>query len=1076
MKKSLATIIAALSAVSGAFAAEAPLWLRNTAISPDGATIAFTYRGDIFTVSVGGGEARQLSSDPAYDTAPVWSPDGSRIAFASDRMGSTDIYVVAAGGGTPVRLTTHSGTEMPLAWLNDSTVLFRAALHPSHHALNDAFFQQTYAVKAVPGSRPVPYLSLHMESADVAPDGAVIFEEHKSYENKWRKHERSAGTPDIQMYKDGRFTRLTDFKGSDRNPVWLGDGRFAYLSEEDGTLNVYSRTAGSAAKTQLTSFKDYPVRSLSASADGKVLAFSWDGEIYTLRPGSAPAKVAVDIKADKYDADHVRRIVSSGASTMAVSPSGEEVAFTLRGDIYVTSVKYKTTQRITDTPAQERIVEFSPDGRTLVYDSERDGLWQLFTAKIKDDKEKSFAYATDIVEEPLYKGEKAAQQPMFSPDGKKVAFLEDRCELRVIDVDTKEVHTALPAKYNYSYTDGDVTFQWSPDSRWLLIDYIGVGGWNNSDIALVSEDGSTVIDLTESGYSDSNPKWALGGKAVTYTTARYGYKSHGSWGEEGDVMLMVLDAEAWDAFNRTKEEAELAEKNADEADKTDADDKKDSKKKKKGDKKKDSDEKKETLRFDTDNRMYRLSRLTGGSSRLGDYFLAPKGDKLYYMARSTEGEYNLYCRDLREGNTKLLAAGKAGGIVPDAKGENIFVIGGSGMSKINLASGSSEAVEFSAPYDRHPSLERDYIYTHAWQQVKDKFYDKDIHGIDWDGYGEHYRRFLPHIDNNSDFAIMLSELLGELNASHTGASSYGNGAPLATSELGAYFDFTYDGDGLKIAEVLPRGPLSTKAADVRPGDIILAIDGEPVKAGADYYPMLDGKAGRKVRLTVKKADGSVAHPVVKPVSGVGGIIYQLWVERNEALVDSLSGGRIAYVHIKGMDSESFRAVYSKLLGKYRNHEAVVVDTRFNGGGWLHNDVAVLLNGREYVRYTPRGRYIGSDPFSQWTKPSAMLVNEANYSDAHGTPYVYKTLGIGPVVGAPVPGTMTAVWWESQIDPLLVFGIPQVTSLATNGKPLENSELEPDVEVYNTPAEIVSGHDVQIEAAVKTLLEKIGPAK
>ncbi len=346
MKKSLATIIAALSAVSGAFAAEAPLWLRNTAISPDGATIAFTYRGDIFTVSVGGGEARQLSSDPAYDTAPVWSPDGSRIAFASDRMGSTDIYVVAAGGGTPVRLTTHSGTEMPLAWLNDSTVLFRAALHPSHHALNDAFFQQTYAVKAVPGSRPVPYLSLHMESADVAPDGAVIFEEHKSYENKWRKHECSAGTPDIQMYKDGRFTRLTDFKGSDRNPVWLGDGRFAYLSEEDGTLNVYSRTAGSAAKTQLTSFKDYPVRSLSASADGKVLAFSWDGEIYTLRPGAAPEKVAVDIKADKYDADHVRRIVSSGASTMAVSPSGEEVAFTLRGDIYVTSVEYKTTKRI----------------------------------------------------------------------------------------------------------------------------------------------------------------------------------------------------------------------------------------------------------------------------------------------------------------------------------------------------------------------------------------------------------------------------------------------------------------------------------------------------------------------------------------------------------------------------------------------------------------------------------------------------------------------------------------------------------------------------------------------------------
>lgn len=165
-------------------------------------------------------------------------------------------------------------------------------------------------------------------------------------------------------------------------------------------------------------------------------------------------------------------------------------------------------------------------------------------------------------------------------------------------------------------------------------------------------------------------------------------------------------------------------------------------------------------------------------------------------------------------------------------------------------------------------------------------------------------------------------------------------------------------------------------------------------------------------------------------------------------------------------------MYNDLLGKYRNADAVIVDTRFNGGGWLHNDIALLLSGKEYVRYAPRGRYIGSDPFSQWTKPSVMLVNEANYSDAHGTPYVYKTLGIGRLVGAPVPGTMTAVWWETQIDPTLVFGIPQVTSLDRNGKPLENQQLNPDVEVYNTPAEIVSGNDAQIAKAVERLLSKL----
>ncbi len=238
--------------------------------------------------------------------------------------------------------------------------------------------------------------------------------------------------------------------------------------------------------------------------------------------------------------------------------------------------------------------------------------------------------------------------------------------------------------------------------------------------------------------------------------------------------------------------------------------------------------------------------------------------------------------------------------------------------------------------------------------------------------------------------------------------------------------------------------------------------------------MLEGKAGRKTRLTVRKASGEEKTVEIKPISqgALNSLLYQRWVERNEKFVDSISDGRIGYVHIQGMDSPSFRTVYDRLLGKYRNCEAVVVDTRFNGGGWLHNDVAQLLSGKEYVRFAPRGRYIGSEPFSQWTKPSVMLVNEANYSDAHGTPYVYQTLKIGDVVGAPVPGTMTAVWWESQIDPSIILGIPQVTSLDMNGKPLENKQLTPELIIYNTANDITSGNDAQLRGAVEHLLKKV----
>ena len=325
---------------------------------------------------------------------------------------------------------------------------------------------------------------------------------------------------------------------------------------------------------------------------------------------------------------------------------------------------------------------------------------------------------------------------------------------------------------------------------------------------------------------------------------------------------------------------------------------------------------------------------------------------------------------------------------------------------------------------------------------------------------------------------MLSEILGELNASHTGGRYYSHNS-YSTASLATYFDDDYEGDGLRVVEPIAGGPLSTAKAGVKAGDIITAIDGVAITAGMDYNPLLMNKADKRVRLTVRSAaDGSERNIEVKPISSgeESDLLYKRWVRHNQAVVDSVSGGRIGYVHVEGMDSPSFRTVYSELLGKYRNCEAVIVDTRWNGGGWLHNDIAQLLGGREYVRFVPRGNYIGSEPFSQWTKPSVMLVNEANYSDAHGTPYTYQTLGLGKVVGAPVPGTMTAVWWETQIDPTLVFGIPEVTSMDMNGNVLENRQLNPDVVVYNDPNEVIEGVDRQLIRSVEVLLEQLDAKK
>ncbi len=1081
MKKQVLVAAAISLAAATSAAADTPLWLRYPAISPDGKTIAFTYKGDIFTVPAAGGTARQITTNPAYDTNPVWSTDGSRIAFASDRLGSLDIFVVPATGGTPLRITSNSGAETPAAFLPDGSLLFTATVMPDRNDVQfpSAQFPQTYRVKPDGHSRPELYTSLAMNHIAVNPnDGSLLYNDKKGYEDPWRKHHTSSIARDIWRADAGGrtgFRKLTDYNGEDRNPVWAPDGKtFYFLSERDGSFNVYRAPGGDASKAQqVTRHTTHPVRFLSAAADG-TLAYSFNGELYTLRDGAEPKRVAVSIIADELEKPLQVQHRSSGATDIAVSPSGKEVAFIMHGDVYVTSVEYKTTRRITDTPQQERDIDFSPDGRSLVYSAERGDTWGIYRASIKREEDKLFTYAAEIIEEPLVTGEATSFQPYFSPDGKEVAFLEDRTTLRVINLATKKVRTVLDGKYNYSYTDGDVTYRWSPDSRWFLADYIGTGGWNNRDIALVPADGSgKVVNLTESGYSDGNPKWVLDGKAMIWESDRAGYRSHGSWGAEGDTDIMFFDADAWDRFRLSKEELALLE----ESEKTDGDDAKSAKKdkkSKKSDKKEDAkkDDAVKPLKFDLADRQDRVMRLTPNSSHLGDAVLSKKGDKLYYGAAFESG-YDLWEHDLKEGSTRKVLSGVGSNLTLSKDGDKAYILRGGGLAEVTLADAKTKDIAFDAEFNYRPAEEREYMFNHAWRQVKDKFYDPDIHGIDWKGYHDAYARFLPHINNNYDFAEMLGEMLGELNGSHTGARYYAASYAPATAQLGAFYDETYTGDGLRIAEVIARGPLTKADSRITAGCIIEQIDGKPIKAGADYFPLLADKAGKKVRLSVRGTDGKQFEQTVVPVSAgqQNELLYRRWIDRNRATVEKLSDGRIGYIHVKGMDSPSFRSTFSDLLGKYRNCDAVIIDTRHNGGGWLHEDLAILLSGKEFARFTPRGQYVGSDPFNRWTKPSCVLMCEDNYSNAHGFPWTYKTLGLGKLIGAPVPGTMTAVWWESQIDPSIVFGVPQTGMRDMDGNYLENQQLNPDILIYNTPEQQLAGDDAQLRAAVKEMLSQ-----
>ena len=1081
MKKLLTCL--ALSFVAASSYAATPLWLRDVQISPDGTEIAFCYKGDIYKVPSNGGTATQLTTQASYECSPIWSPDSKQIAFASDRNGNFDLFVMSADGGAARRLTTHSASEIPSTFTTDGNyILFSASIQdPANSALFPTSAMTELYKVPVTGGRTEQVLGTPAEMVCFDKSGKTfLYQDRKGFEDEWRKHHTSSITRDVWLYdsENGKHTNLTAHAGEDRNPVFAPDGQTVYfLSERDGsTFNVYSFPISSPQSLKtVTHFKTHPVRFLSMGSNG-TLCYTYDGEIYTQKQGDKPQKVKIDIIRD--DQNTIADLnFSNGATSATVSPDGKQVAFIVRGEVFVTSADYNTTKQITHTPAREAGLTFSPDNRTLAYASERNGNWELYMAKIARKEEANFPNATAIEEEVLLPSDKTERTyPQFSPDGKELAFIEDRNRLMVLNLETKKVRQVTDGSTWFS-TGGGFDYSWSPDGKWFTLEFIGNRHDPYSDIGMVSAQGGKIINLTNSGYTSGSPRWVLDGNAILFITERYGMRAHASWGSLNDVMLVFMNQDAYDKFRLSKEDYELQkelekeQKNTTEAKKND---------KKKGDNKEKSEEKKEEkvkdIVVELNNIEDRIVRLTPNSSDLGSAIITKDGETLYYLS-AFEGGYDLWKMNLRKKDTKLLHKMDAGwaNMEMDKDGKNLFLLGSNTMQKMGTDSESLKPISYQAHVKMDLAAERDYMFNHVYKQEQKRFYNLNMHGIDWDAMTKAYRKFLPHIDNNYDFAELLSEYLGELNVSHTGGRFRPQLKGDATATLGLLYDWNHNGKGLLISEVVEKGPFDHARSKVKAGNIIEKIDGQEITPESDYSVLLNGKARKKTLVTLYNPQTKERwEEVVVPVSNgvMSDLLYARWVKQRAADVDKWSNGRLGYVHIESMGDDSFRSVYSDILGKYNNREGIVIDTRFNGGGRLHEDIEILFSGKKYFTQVVRGREACDMPSRRWNKPSIMVQCEANYSNAHGTLWVYSHQKIGKLVGMPVPGTMTSVSWETLQDPTLVFGIPVIGYRLPDGSYLENSQLEPDIKVANSPETVVKGEDTQLKAAVDELLKEI----
>ena len=1074
-------------------------WLRDPALSPDGSRIAFRYAGQIWIAPAAGGDALALTPAGSYAADPVWSPDGATIAFASNRFGPMNVFAVPAGGGAARRLTFTEHDQAPTGFTPDgAAVLFwspglgdAVETGPVPNRREDG--RQLYRVP-VAGGRDTMVLPNAAMEAGWSPAGDRMAYTGPSIEQPFRRRQVSSAARQVWIYDaaTGHHRRLTDGTSESRSPVWMPDGGLDYLDEASGSLNVWHRDADLGHPVQVTHFTGEPVRFLSVSRAGD-LAFARDGALYRLPHGEAEPR-RIDIRLIRTDFPGPQPWRGATLTDFALSPDGRDYAVVSRGQISVASLDGRSVKRLPHTAGEERDPTFSADGRRIAYASERDGHWDLYESAIVDPDEHAFSQATRIAERRLTSGTRDSMMPVYAPDGRHIAYVADRSSVRVLDPASGADIAVLPPGQDFSYDDWPWFLSWSPDSRWLALPVQPSTFVTN--IALVPADGSKpAVRPVPSGEDQRAPEWSPDGGMLLWQTDADSLASafHQRW--SADLESAFTSRRAREAFERRmmvpvagdvppsagdRGEAPAAGRGS--SDPRDA-----------------AALREEAPRgpipVETDGMADRTRRLSQAPGQIVFDTLMPDGVSVLTVEQSENAKGDGLVltgtvHDLRRESRRTLFTA-----VPYQPGppprlgrdrRHLYFLsrasadaaGTDGLMEADLQRGTTRLIRITADTTRDEAEARRAAFDQFWTLTQKKFYDPTFKGVDWDAARLRYARFLPSLQGTRDLAELLSEMAGELDASHTGAFVREPVPPAERlASLGLYYDERYPGPGMKVQAVIAGGPFDTGDSPLRPGDVVDAVDGEAVPAEGGLRRILRDRARQVVAVAVHHPDGTAFSEKVLtiPLGREQDLADRAWTERKRDAVAALSCGRLGYVRLAAMDAASYRHAFSEIFGRFGQAQGLVVDIRDNGGGNLHNKLVTLLSGKAYLEVVPpRGGPVQQEPRDRWTRPSAVVMNAASYSDSSLFPLAYRDLHLGPLVGDPVAGTGTSVWWDqSLIVPGLVYGLPELPYHRVDGTPSENYAVEPDIRVPSDPGAWAQGRDPQLEAAVRALVPDAG---
>ena len=1060
MRRSVLAVLALVAVTAPAAALDPPM-PRYPALSPDGTQLVFSWQGDLWLASSRGGDAVRVTAHPAYDYAPVWFPDGRRVAFVSDREGSNDIFVLELPSGQPRRLTFHQEDDRVQGMVGED-IVFLSRRHEGWNRM-----AAVYRIPAAGGTEE-RLVGVLAQEAVPSPDGRYLALVRGTTPPA-RRHYRGAANRDIWLLEltTGAMTRLTETDWDEDGVAWAGNGALVFRSDRGSdTRNLFRLDLADGTLSQLTTHQGEDVRSPGTSADGRLAAYEvWDG-VYTVPTDGSrePRRLVFRTSADTLVSPVTREVVRADAEAVVPSPDGDQIALVVRGDVFVVAQRAKDlaaiapspTARVTATAARERDVAWSPDGAWLVYSSDREGQHELY--RVRPAAGGPFWSATRFHEERLTRTGEDERQPAFSPDGTRLGFVRGSGTLVVADADGRDERVLFS-------TWSDLHFRWSPDSRWLAFAFQDAHG--NSEVWIVPSVGGAPVNVSQHPDLDLDPVWSPDGRRL-YWRARRQQRSVDLWGvflsredhertPEQWVSLFAGDAGKGARAGRSGGAAEKGKES--EAATV------------------------PTVAIDVARLHERAQAVTTLAVDVGDFAVSPDGRTVVFAA-SPDGQEDLYKVRF---DGKELTRLTTGGQRPDQPvfskdGKTVVYRTGRGtVASIGLDGKPGEGVPFAARHEVETAALRAQVFDEAWRALDRTFYDPNFHGVNWRSQYERYRPLALQASSRRDFEDVMNLMLGELNASHMGfraATDEGRGR---TGNLGVEVTVPEDGRGVVVDEVLPETPASRRDVGLLAGDRILAVDGRPVTAGVNFFDLLTDTVGRPTVLTVTGSSGE-REVLVTPVSlpDVRNARYRQWVAERRALAESMSGGRLGYIHIQGMNLPSLEEFQRELFAAADGREGLLIDVRNNGGGWTTDYLMAILTVRRHAWTVPRNADPGLRAYPQdrlplpaWTRPAAVLADQDSYSNAEIFSWAFRTLKRGPVIGMPTFGAVISTGGTRLSDGSFVRLPRRGWFVADSGMNMENNGCPPDVLVPRPPHQDLSSvADDQLARAVEVLVAQL----